>query len=428
MFGLFRPHQDLINKAEWLGTLSSHCGVGLWDAILYEGDAMHPKARWTWSAEFRRLCGYATEAEFPDVVRSWSDRLHPADAPDTFAAFGATCQTGVGYDVTYRLKVRDGSWHWFRATGGVVLDENRKPRRACGSLVSIDAAKRADSGRTASLVAMSQGFEQRIASLAAALTAASAKLEGTARSMAMSSGATSDLTATAANAAESVSAGVQSAAVGSEQLTASIEEISRQVSESTKITARAVSDAQRTDGIVRALAEGSGRIDHVVGLIANIAGQTNLLALNATIEAARAGDAGKGFAVVATEVKSLATQTAKATEEIGQQIGRIQSATNDAVAAINGIRGTIEQVNAISIAIAEAVVQQGTATGEIARNVSQAAQAALDVTSSLGGISRSGRETDIAAGDVLSAATDLSKRSDELSGAVVHFMTDLRAA
>ena len=181
MFGLFRPRQDLINKAEWLGTLSTHCGVGLWDVILYEGDAMHPKARWTWSAEFRRLCGYASEAEFPDVVRSWSDRLHPDDAAATFAAFGATCQTGAGYDVTYRLKIRDGSWHWFRATGGVVLDDNRKPRRACGSLVSIDAAKRAEAERTASFGAISQGFEQRIASLAAALTAASAKLEGTAR-------------------------------------------------------------------------------------------------------------------------------------------------------------------------------------------------------------------------------------------------------
>jgi hypothetical protein len=100
---------------------------------------MHPKARWTWSSEFRRLCGYDTGASnFPNIVQSWSDRLHPDDAAATLAAFGSTCQTGVGYDVKYRLRVKDASYRWFRATGGVVLDEKGKPRRTCGSLVDID--------------------------------------------------------------------------------------------------------------------------------------------------------------------------------------------------------------------------------------------------------------------------------------------------
>ena len=116
---------ELVSKAEWLDTLAQHAGIGLWDAVFYEGDALHPKACWTWSPEFRRLCGYTTQAEFPDVVQSWSDLLHPDDKDATFAAFGATCTTGIGYDIKYRLKVRDGSYRWFRATGGVVLDANR---------------------------------------------------------------------------------------------------------------------------------------------------------------------------------------------------------------------------------------------------------------------------------------------------------------
>src|SRR3954468_22164960 len=108
MFRTSRPDSKLISKAEWLDTLSTHCGVGLWDAVLHEGDAMHRLARWTWSAEFRRLCGYTTEAEFPNVVQSWSDRLHPDDSAATFAAFGTALATGGKYDVVYRLKVRDG--------------------------------------------------------------------------------------------------------------------------------------------------------------------------------------------------------------------------------------------------------------------------------------------------------------------------------
>jgi hypothetical protein len=112
MFGFVGSNKILTSKLEWLDTLSTRCGVGLWDALLYEGDAMHPKARWTWSEEFRRISGYTTEKEFPNVVQSWSDWLHPDDASETFAAFGATCSIGVGYDVTYRLKVRDGSYCW----------------------------------------------------------------------------------------------------------------------------------------------------------------------------------------------------------------------------------------------------------------------------------------------------------------------------
>ncbi len=428
MLGRLRRNKDLADKVEWLEILSSHSGVGLWDAVLVEGDAMHPKARWTWSAEFRRLLGFETAAEFPDVVQSWSDRLHPDDVAGTFAAFGATCATGVGYDVTYRLKVRDGSFRWFRATGGVVLDDHRRPRRACGSLVNIDAAKQADADKTSSLHRVAHGFETRIGGLAEALSTASAALELIARSLSSSADATGRQTAAVADSATSVSTGVESVAAASEQLAASINEISRHVAESTRIAGKAVGDAQHTDTIVQALSDGADRIGHVVGLIANIAGQTNLLALNATIEAARAGEAGKGFAVVASEVKNLAAQTARATEEISAQIAQIQSATTEAVVAIRGITATIQQVNTISVTIAGAVGQQSSATTEIARNVAQAARAALDVTSNIGGVSRAASETGAGATQVLSAATDLMKQSGQLSGEVGRFLADVRAA
>jgi len=429
MFGFNGSNKVITAKLEWLDTLSTHCGVGLWDAVLHEGDAMHPKARWTWSAEFRRLCGYTTEIEFPNVVQSWSDRLHPDDVSATFAAFGATCSTGVGYDVAYRLKVRDGSYRWFRATGGVVLDERRRPRRACGSLVDMEAAMKAEAERKkVELIKVASGFEQRVGQLVEQLASASTVLETTARSMSGTAATANQQTANIASAAEAVSSGVQNVAAASEELAVSIGEIGRKVAESTKITNKAVDNAQQTDTVVRALAEGANRIGHVVGLITSIAGQTNLLALNATIEAARAGEAGKGFAVVASEVKNLASQTTKATEEIGQQISHIQAATKEAVAAIQDIAATIEQVSAISTAIAIAVEAQNAATGEIARNVARTAQAAHDVTANIDGVSRAGSETGIAAADVLVNATGLSHRSKDLSTEVNRFLADMRAA
>ena len=179
---------------------------------------------------------------------------------------------------------------------------------------------------------------------------------------------------------------------------------------------------------MRALAEGAQRIGDVVGLITSIAGQTNLLALNATIEAARAGDAGKGFAVVASEVKSLAQQTGKATEDISQQIGQMQAATQEAVNAIHGITGTIEEVSAIATTIASAVEQQGAATSEIARNVQQTAQAALQVTTTIGSVNRAAEDTGSAASHVLEAAGALSQQSGRLTAEVGSFVANVRAA
>jgi methyl-accepting chemotaxis protein len=298
-----------------------------------------------------------------------------------------------------------------------------------GLRVAQEAIKfQAAADHKAGLNRMADGFEAKVGSLVGMLSSASTELEATARSMTSTADQSKQQAATVAAAAEEATAGLQTVAAAAEELTASIGEIGRQVAQSSKITGKAVDDAKRTDEIVRTLSEGAEKIGAVVGLITNIASQTNLLALNARIEAARAGDAGRGFAVVASEVKSLATQTGRATEEIGAQVAQIQTATTEVVEAIRGISGTIEEVSAIATAIASAVEQQGAATSEIARNVQQTTQAAGEVSAGIGSVSQAAEETGSAAGEVLSASSDLAKRAEQLSGEVNSFVAGVRAA
>ncbi len=272
------------------------------------------------------------------------------------------------------------------------------------------------------------GFESRVGGLVDMLSSGAAELEATSKSMAATAAQTNRQATTVAAAAEQTSAGMQTVAAAADELTASIGEIGRQVAQSSRITGKAVDDARRTDATVRALADGAKKVGQVVELIAHIASQTNLLALNATIEAARAGDSGKGFAVVASEVKGLAQQTAKATQDIGAQIGQIQDATTEAVQAIQGITGTIEEVNVIATTIAAAVEEQGAATAEIARNVQQTSASTRDVTTNIAGVNQAATQTGAAATEVHGAASGLSRRAEQLTTEIHALVAGVRAA
>ncbi|MGI4955243.1 MAG: methyl-accepting chemotaxis protein [Janthinobacterium lividum] len=307
-----------------------------------------------------------------------------------------------------------------------VLKRNAEAARALA--VEQMAERSLKDQRSDRLGRLLRDFEGKIGQLVGLLANDSSELKSTARAMTSTAAKAGEHATTVADAAADASMRVQTVAAAAEELSASITEISRQVSASAQMTDKAVSETRRTDAIVRALAESAEKIGHVVELIANIARQTNLLALNATIEAARAGESGKGFAVVATEVKSLATQTAKATDEIGVQVAQIQAATLEAVGAIHGITVSVQDVSTIAASISLAVNEQGAATAEIARNVQQTATSTREVTTNIGGVSRGAGETGMAASQVISASGRLSDQADRLTNVVNTFLVDVQAA
>jgi methyl-accepting chemotaxis protein len=275
---------------------------------------------------------------------------------------------------------------------------------------------------------LADDFQATAGAIIEIVSSTSTELEAAANTLSKTAEITQSLSGTVASASGQASANVQSVASAAEEMTSSVNEIARQVQESSKIAAQAVQQAEKTDARIAELSQAAGRIGDVVKLITAIAEQTNLLALNATIEAARAGEAGRGFAVVASEVKQLASQTAKATEEIGTQIAGMQSATEDSVAAIKEIGGTIGRIAEIASMISATVEEQGAATQEIARNVGEAAKGTALVASNISDVNRGASETGSASAQVLSSAQSMSSESARLKIEVEKFLSTVRAA
>ncbi len=287
---------------------------------------------------------------------------------------------------------------------------------------------RAATEKQAIMRGIADRFESQVGSIVATVSVSAVEMRNAANAVAGNVDSSSQQAAAVSTATEEASANVQTVAAAAEEMTATVLEISRQVSVSNEMAGRAVEQSRHTDKKVQGLSLAAQEIGDVVRLIGDIAAQTNLLALNATIEAARAGEAGKGFAVVASEVKQLATQTAKATGDIGAKVSEMQVATSEAVEAIRAISEAIDEMSAVAIAITAAVEEQSATTKEIARSVHEAAKGTQEVSSHIRGVAKASGDTGTAAAQLQATASKLSEQAGGLQREVVDFLLNVRAA
>ncbi len=290
------------------------------------------------------------------------------------------------------------------------------------------AEQRAKDERRREMLSLADRFDSKVRGVVTAIARSSDLLRSSAQALSANAEEAQRQSAAVSAATEQATANVQTVSSAGIELSASINEISKQVQASSSVASEASNEAKGANAKIVGLAESAVRIGKVVQLIADISSQTNLLALNATIESARAGEAGRGFAVVANEVKTLAGQAGRATDDIAMQISGVQEETNAAVGAIATVAATVERINELSAAIASAVEEQGAATAEIARNVEQAAQGTQEIASNIAGVAEAATETGRMAQEVLHAAAGLKDQSDDLEREVQSFLGEVRAA
>jgi methyl-accepting chemotaxis protein len=311
----------------------------------------------------------------------------------------------------------------------VELFKAKAIERASFEVKENEAKKEANAAeRRAEMQRLADGFESAVGSIVAAVAQSASGLEVAARTLTNNAESTRNLSSMVATASSEASNNVRSVAHATQELAASVAEIRQRAGESSRIAGDAVEQAEKTDTRITELSNAATRIGNVVSLIMNIAQQTNLLALNATIEAARAGESGRGFSVVASEVKILATQTAKATDEIATQISEMQAATQESVNSIKEIVSTIARISETAAAISAAVEAQSATANDIGRSVESAAASAGQVAANIADVNRAASETGTASGSVLASAKTLSAEGSKFRIAVEKFLATVRAA
>jgi methyl-accepting chemotaxis protein len=358
-----------------------------------------------------KAMGYTLEE-----VRGRHHRMFVSDddrAGNEYKEFWLKLGRGEYQSGEYRRVGKNGRDVWIQGSYNPILDRNGRPYKVVKYATDITV----EMGLRIGL----KNLLSRVAVNATGLGTSSQDLKGLSIQMSANAEETSAQANVVAAAAEQVSSNVATVATAAEEMGASIREIAKSASEAARVATTAVKVAEKTNLTVAKLGESSGEIGNVIKVITSIAQQTNLLALNATIEAARAGEAGKGFAVVANEVKELAKQTARATEDIGRKIEAIQGDTKGAVAAIEQIGSIISQINEIQMTIATAVEEQTATTAEISRNVAEAAKGSSEIAHNVNGVAVAARSTTEGANQTKKAADDLSRMAQELQKLVSGF-------
>ncbi|WP_281302157.1 MULTISPECIES: methyl-accepting chemotaxis protein [unclassified Iodidimonas] len=410
---------------ERLELFENHSGIGLWDAVLHEGDPFHAQSHWRWSNEFRRLVGYRDQSDFPDQVNSWSDKLHPDDYQATADAFAAHLNDYSGqtsYDVVYRLQLRSGDYRWFRATGKARRDARGVPLRVSGSLIDVHEACTAQEriGKTAETCeTVLRGVIGDVGNIAEAVDQAATQTATRAEDVSVQG-------ERVALEIERNQGNLQTVSSAAEQMSASIQDVAQQANNTHQKSSLADAATREASGAVGQLADAVGDVGQTLDLIKVIADQTNLLALNATTEAARAGEAGRGFAVVASEVKNLATQSAKAAGEISSRLESMQDVSKRAVDRMEHVAELIAEVSQLTISVSAAVEEQTASSDEIARNVSEVASRNQSMIVSVQSINEAGRAAK-GAGDLVHDESDrLRHRSGDLLKALDELISVIR--